>query len=88
MESKVVKYLSEIGRKGGRKSKRLLDPQTARQMVMVRESRRAFKKYYHQCFWSYDPNLVITKDDVNWVGSQLLNYGGMEVWDLGNKLCL
>ncbi|GEM_PF-962812 len=34
-------YLAEIGRRGGTKSRRILDPATARRMVAIREARRA-----------------------------------------------
>lgn len=84
---KISTYLAKIGRKGGRKSKRQLDPATAKKMVLVREARRAYKKYHAQCFWSYDPHLLITSEQLNWVGRQLLNHGGMKLWELGNKLC-
>ena len=39
--SKIQRYLAEIGGRGGRKSRRTLDPETARQMVRVREAKRA-----------------------------------------------
>ena len=41
MQKSVKAYLAEIGRRGGRKSRRALDPETARAMVRVREARRA-----------------------------------------------
>jgi hypothetical protein len=37
-------YLSEIGRRGGIRSRRVLDPQTARRMVEIREARRAARR--------------------------------------------
>lgn len=37
---KVTQYLSIIGRRGGRKSRRTLDADTARRMVRLRELRR------------------------------------------------
>ncbi len=87
MKSEVRNYLAKIGRHGGRKSKRNLDSYTAKKMVMVREAKKAFKKYYNQCFWSYDPDLNINLSNVHWVGEQLLKHGGMSLWELGNKLC-
>jgi hypothetical protein len=39
--SKIRRYLAEIGARGGRKSRRKLDPETAREMVRVREAKRA-----------------------------------------------
>ena len=59
MHNQVRKYLSEIGRKGGKKSRRALSSRTAAEMVKIREARRAFKDFYARCFWSYDPLLKI-----------------------------
>jgi len=36
----VTAYLSEIGRKGGHKSRRTLTPEQAREMVRARESKK------------------------------------------------
>ena len=36
----VNRYLAEIGRRGGIKSRRVLEPATARRMVQIREARR------------------------------------------------
>ncbi len=88
MKSKDIQnYLAQIGRKGGQKSRRQLDPETARLMGLLRSARNAYRKYHAKCFWSYDPNLQITIADVRWVGRQLLKHGGMEVAQLGKKLC-
>lgn len=38
------RYFSEIGRKGGTKSRRELDSATARRMVAIREARRAARR--------------------------------------------
>ena len=40
----VRSYLAEIGRRGGMRSRRALDSETARQMVRIREARRAIKR--------------------------------------------
>lgn len=63
----VQRYLAEIGRKGGLRSRRTLDPRTARRMVALREARRAYRSYYHTCFWSYQPNAAIQTKDIGWV---------------------
>jgi len=42
--SSLRKYLAEIGRRGGIKSRRALDPETARRMVAIREARRAARR--------------------------------------------
>lgn len=83
----VKKYLAEIGSRGGRKSRRKLDPDTARTMVRVREARRAFRRFRVTCFWSYRPDLLITADDVEWVAEQLKKHGNREAWNVGAKLC-
>lgn len=83
----VREYLAEIGRRGGTRSRRSLDPETARAMVRVREARRAFRRFRTTCFWSYRPDLVISSDDVRWVGEQLMRHGDREAWHIGAKLC-
>jgi hypothetical protein len=87
MDSAVRVYLSRIGRRGGRKSRRRLDPATARDMVRVREARRAFHRFHTQCFWSFDPAYVVTLADVPWVAERLMTFGGREGWALGARLC-
>ncbi|MCI5066435.1 hypothetical protein MRY87_11985 [bacterium] len=87
MEESVKKYLAKIGRVGGVKSRRELTPEQARRMVAVREARRAYRKFRTSCFWSYDPELVITISDVPWVAEQLKQHGGREAWEIGMKLC-
>jgi len=87
-DKKIIrKYLAAIGKRGGRKSRRHLDPNAARQMVKVREAKRAFRKYYAECFWSFDPDLSITKDDVTWVADQLMKHGSRQCWEIGRSLC-
>lgn len=83
----VRRYLAEIGARGGRKSRRSLDPETARAMVRVREARRAFRRFRAMCFWSYRPDLVIGIEDVPWVVEQLRKHGNREAWRAAAKLC-
>lgn len=85
--STIHKYLSEIGRRGGLKSRRSLDAGTARAMVRVRDARRAFRRFYAQCFWSYRRDLTITQADVPWVAEQLKKHGNREAWHAGARLC-
>ncbi|MDH5804253.1 MAG: hypothetical protein OEZ54_03640 [Gemmatimonadota bacterium] len=87
MDKTVRGYLATIGRRGGTKSRRRLDPDTARRMVAVREARRAFKKFKTQCFWSYRADLAIGPDDVPWVAEQLMKNGNREAWLKGKSLC-
>jgi hypothetical protein len=87
MDGKVRAYLAEIGRRGGRKSRRTLDPAAARAMVKVREARRAYRRFHTRCFWSYDPELVVGPEDVAWVAEQLRKHGGREAWEIAGRLC-
>ncbi|MDP2954781.1 MAG: serine hydrolase [Longimicrobiales bacterium] len=64
MNETVRNYLAEIDRRGGKVSRRTLDPETARDMVRVREARRAFRRFWAICFWSYPRDLEIRRDDV------------------------
>ncbi len=85
--SKIRRHLAEIGARGGRKSRRTLSPDAARQMVRVREARRAFQRYRVRCFWSYDPAYRVTADDITWVAEQLMRHGDREAFKLGARLC-
>lgn len=44
--SSIRGYLAEIGRRGGIKSRRTLEPETARRMVAIREARRAARRLH------------------------------------------
>ena len=85
--SSIKKYLATIGRRGGLKSRRPLDPATARSMVKIREARRAFNRFHTSCFWSYRSDLPIASADVPWVAEQLMKHGNREAWRVGARLC-
>lgn len=85
--SAISEYLAQIGARGGRRSRRVLDPDTARTMVRVREARRAYRRFRSTCFWSHRPDLVIGADDIPWVAEQLMKNGNREAWRVGAKLC-
>ena len=87
MDSDVRGYLARIGRNGGLKSRRVLAPNVAREMVRLREARRAFARFQTQCFWSTDPDYVVTSRDIPWVADQLRKYGGRSGWELAARLC-
>ncbi len=87
MDKNVRKYFSEIGKIGGQKSRRKLDSETARNMTRLREARRAYKRFYTSCFWSFDPNCTIEAEDIQWVAQQLMKNGGRAAWEAGAKLC-
>ena len=56
-------------------------------MVRVREARRAYRRFFHLCFWSYAPGLKISAADVPWVAEQLRKHGGREAWETAARLC-
>jgi hypothetical protein len=85
--AEIKRYLAAIGARGGRKSRRTLSPQAARDMVRVREARRAFRRFRTTCFWSYRPDLVIRSEDVPWVAEQLRKHGNREAWRVAARLC-
>lgn len=85
--SSVRKYLATIGRRGGLKSRRTLDPDTARAMANTREARRAFRRFHASCFWSYRSDLEITSADLPWVAEQLMKHGNRDAWRVGARLC-
>ena len=87
MERKVKRYLAKIGRLGGRKSRRVLDPETARAMVRVREARRMYRRFHAECFWSFDLDYHIGPSDIAWVTEQLRKHGGRDAWEAAVKLC-
>lgn len=87
VESSVRSYLAEIGRRGGRKSRRALDSETARAMVRVREARRAYRCFHAECFWSFDPEYRVGPADVAWVADRLRRHGGRAAWEVAGKLC-
>jgi len=81
------RYLSEIGRRGGRASRRSLTTEQARAMVRLREARRSYRRFHTLCFWSFSPDYVIQPSDIPWVAQRLMEFGGRDGWELGAKLC-
>jgi len=87
MKPEIQKYLAEMGRRGGLKSRRHLPSATAKEMVRIREARRAYRKFYDRCFWSFDPNYTIRSNDIQWVAEELMKNGGRSGYLVGAKLC-
>lgn len=79
-------YLSRIGRKGGLRSRRELSPEQARDMVRVREARRAFRAFHAKCFWYLRPDLVATLDDVPEIVRGLRRHGGRKGFLIAARL--
>jgi len=87
MQSEVSKYLAKIGKKGGLKSRRELLPGKAKEMVKIREARRAYKRYHTRCFWSFNPAYSVQLSDIPWIVEQLRKNGGNQQWAVADKLC-
>jgi hypothetical protein len=85
--STVSAYLSRIGRKGGLKSRRSLSSEEARNMVRLREARRAFRTFYSPCFWYMREDMAITLADVPEIARGLRQNGGRQGFLLAAKLC-
>jgi len=88
MDKSIKNYLSKIGQKGGKKSRRKLSTEQSLNMIKVREARRAYKEFYDSCFWSFKKDLVIKSSDVRWVAEQLKKNGNRKAWLKAKKLCL
>ncbi len=87
MDQAIKNYLSAIGQKGGQKSKRVLTKTKAKEMVRLREAKKAYRLFYHQCFWSFDPHLKIKVNDVDWIVTQLKKCGNRETLLWVARLC-
>ena len=85
--NEVREYLAEIGRKGGSKSRRRLSSEAARDMVRVREARRAFRRFYARCFWHLREDLEVGLEDIPEVVGGLRQHGGREGFMLAARLC-
>ncbi len=85
--SSVSAYLASIGRKGGKRSRRHLSVDDAKNMVRVRETRRAFRKYHAQCFWFMREDMAISLADVPEIVRGLRQNGGRQGFLLAAKLC-
>ena len=72
----VRAYFSRIGRKGGVRSRRALSSADARNMVRVREARRAFRDFHAQCFWYLRGDMAVTLDDLPEIIRGLRRNGG------------
>lgn len=87
MDELLKSHFSALGRKGGRKSRRVLESSDARKMVRIREARRAYREFHTRCFWSFDPNYRVTESDIPWMVDKLRTYGGRVGWEKAEQLC-
>ena len=83
----VREYLAAIGRIGGTRSRRELSTADARNMVRVREARRAYRRCHASCFWYMDADRKITLEDIPAIVRGLRQHGGREGYLLAEKLC-
>ena len=83
----ISRYMAEIGRRGGRKSKRVLGREQAQRMVRIREARRAYREFHDRCFWSSPMELAVTEADIPWIIEQLRRHGGWSGWERADRLC-
>ena len=87
VEANISRYLAEIGRKGGQRSRRTLRPEQARAMVRIREARRAYREFHDRCFWSSPSTYQVREGDIPWVIEQLQAHGGSRGWERASRLC-
>ena len=83
----VRAYLSEIGRRGGKRSRRHLSREDARNMVRIREARRAFHEFHAQCFWFMREDMEVTISDIPEIVRGLRLNGGRQGFLLATTLC-
>lgn len=87
MSNAVRKHMAAIGRLGGLRSRRRLDSDAAREMVRIREARRAYRRFHATCFWWCDPAFEITAPDIPWLVEGLRKNGNREAWEVAARLC-
>ena len=71
----------------GSRSRRALSSADARDMVRVREARRAFREFHAQCFWHLRPDLQVSLDDVPEIVRGLRRNGGRKGFVVAARLC-
>jgi hypothetical protein len=83
----VSSYLATIGRRGGLRSRRALSHEQARDMVRVREAKKAFVMFHTQCFWYLASDMRVTLKDLPEIARGLRMNGGRKGFLLADKLC-
>ena len=68
-------------------SRRALSSADVRDMVRVREARRAFRAFHAQCFWFLRPDLQVSLDDVPEIVRGLRRNGGRKGFLVAARLC-
>lgn len=62
-------------------------PSDAARQRRVELARQAFKDFYAQCFWSCDPNLVVTEQHIPFIIRELRHYGGHRGYRMVADIC-
>jgi hypothetical protein len=86
MNKEIRSYLSEMGRKGGKKSRRRLTPEQARRMVAVREAQKAYDEHRHQYFWYSPESLKINEESVPFVIKGLMTEGDRSAFEKARRI--
>ena len=81
----IERFDPAVRRRGPRSGR--LSSADARDMVRVREARRAFRDFYAQCFWYLDPDLRVTLRDVPEIVRGLRRNGGRKGFLAAARLC-
>ena len=87
VNKEISAYMAAIGREGGRRSRRTLSPEQAKEMVRLREARKAYREFHTTCFWSSPEDFQAGKDDIAWIIDQLKRHGGRAGWNRAERLC-
>lgn len=83
---RVRAYLRSVGSKGGKKSRRRLDPAVARRMVALREARKAYHTHRHEYFWSSSDDLQIRVEHVPFIVRGLMNEGNRAAFEKARRI--
>src|SRR5262245_5411920 len=79
-------HLKTIGRRGGLRSRRLLDSSAARDTVRVREARRAYRRFHARYFRNYPADRRIALAEVPWLVRQLRETGDAQASRIADYL--
>lgn len=86
MKPRLQAHLRTLGSQGGKKSRRTLDPATARKMVALREARKAYREHRHEYFWYCRDDLLIRDEHVPFVVRGLMNEGNRAAFEKARRI--
>lgn len=61
--------------------------ETLKQNYLLGRAQELFRSNYAQCFWHYDPNLIITSVNLHIVIEGLKKFGGRNGLNIAKELC-